>query len=153
MINPPQRMQFHNLCDRMPLNIAQISYKEYYVIKGTIWCVRDVSEKCHHSTLYESYQSILSRAINESWLFTPNWKCICINFQCGGPAPRCIYSSPKIPADDHIDRYKIKKCPHTTVHMDKETYYTATQVIWTCGLWLHALRTFTGRANEVLLLI
>ena len=33
----------------------------------------------------------------------PNWKCICINFQCGGPAPQFIYFSTKRPADNKID--------------------------------------------------
>ena len=42
--------------------------------------------------------------------------------------------------------YKYK---HRKMRMDKRTdkqiYYTATQGIWTCGLWPHALRVITGR--------
>ena len=48
----------------MPLNIVQISYWNLYVIKCMIWCVRNVSEKYHRSTTYDSYQSILSHTIN-----------------------------------------------------------------------------------------
>ena len=57
-----------NLCDMMPLKIAQISYYESYVIKCTIICVSDMSEKYHFSALYDSYQSILSRTINTTVL-------------------------------------------------------------------------------------
>ena len=49
------------------------------------------------------------------------WKCICIHLQCGGPALRCIYLSPKIPADDQTDRNKITKGPRTTGRSDGHT--------------------------------
>ena len=49
---------------------------------------------------------------------SPNWKCICINFQCGVPASRCIYLSLKSPADDWTDRHKITKGPRTTKRTD-----------------------------------
>ena len=58
MINFPQRVWFINLCDMTPLNIAQISYYESYAIQYMIRCFSDVSEKCHPSTPYDSYQSI-----------------------------------------------------------------------------------------------
>ena len=51
----------------------------------------------------------------------PNCKCICINFQCGGPTTQCIYLSPKTPSDDHTDRHKITKGPWTTECMDGRT--------------------------------
>ena len=42
-----------------------------------------------------------------------------INLQCVGAAPRCIYLSPKSPADDQIDRNKITKGLRTTGRMDR----------------------------------
>ena len=35
----------------------------------------------------------------------PNWKCLCINFQPGGPESQCIYSIPKRLAYDQTDRH------------------------------------------------
>ena len=57
----------------------------------------------------------------------PNWKGVCINFQCGGPVSRCIYSSPNRPADDHTDRHKITKGTWTTGQTDRRKYYTDTR--------------------------
>ena len=68
VINSPQRVQFLNLCDSMPLNIAQIYYYEPYAMQRMIRCVSGVSAKFHHSTLYESYQSILFCTINTTEL-------------------------------------------------------------------------------------
>ena len=48
----------------------------------------------------------------------PKWKYICVHFQCGGPASRCIHSSPKKPADDQTNRHKITRGPWTTVQTD-----------------------------------
>ena len=56
-----------------------------------------------------------------------NWKGVCINFQCGGPVSRCIYSSPNRTAYDHTDRHKITKGIWTTGQTDRRTYYTDTQ--------------------------
>ena len=53
---------------------------------------------------------------------TPNWKYIFLDFHFAGPASQCIYSGPKRPADDWIDRHKIKKGPQTTLWMDGQTY-------------------------------
>ena len=39
----------------------------------------------------------------------PNWKFICINFQCGGIALQCIYLSPKSPTYDQTDKHKTTK--------------------------------------------
>ena len=63
---------------------------------------------------------------------------------------RCIYSDPKRPADNQTDRHKIKKIPWKTRPTDEQTYYTDTQVFWTGGLWLHALRTIIICVNELL---
>ena len=38
----------------------------------------------------------------------PNWKCIFIHFQFGGPGPKFIYLNTKRPADNKIDRNQIK---------------------------------------------
>ena len=48
----------------------------------------------------------------------PNWKCISINFQCGGSASRCIYLSPKSPAEDHTYRHKLTKGARMTGRTD-----------------------------------
>ena len=52
---------------------------------------------------------------------SPNWIYICINFQCEGPASRCIYSSPKIPTDYQTDKHKNIKSPRMTGRMDGQT--------------------------------
>ena len=39
----------------------------------------------------------------------PNWKYICIRFQCWSQVSWCIYLIPKRPAEDQIERYKITK--------------------------------------------
>ena len=57
---------------------------------------------------------------------SPNWKRICINFQCGGPASRFIYSGPKWPADDQTYRHKIKKVSQLNGWTDIPEYYNAT---------------------------
>ena len=44
-----------------------------------------------------------------------------INFQWGDTASQCIYSIPKSPADNHIDRHKITKFPRMTELTDKRT--------------------------------
>ena len=36
----------------------------------------------------------------------PNWKIICINFQCRASASLCIYPGPKNSTDDHTDGRK-----------------------------------------------
>ena len=48
----------------------------------------------------------------------PHWKFICINFQCGGPALRCIYLIPKIPTNYHTDRHNITKGEQATGQTD-----------------------------------
>ena len=41
-----------------------------------------------------------------------------IDFQCGGPVSRCIYSIPKLPSDNQIDRHKITKDLQMNRQMD-----------------------------------
>ena len=57
-------MQFINLCDSMPLNIAQTYYYELYTVQRMIRYVIDLTSKRDRSTLYDSYQIILSRKTN-----------------------------------------------------------------------------------------
>ena len=53
---------------------------------------------------------------------SPNWERICIDFQCGGPAMQCIYSSPKRSEHNQTDRQKIIKGPQTTGQTDGWKY-------------------------------
>ena len=49
----------------------------------------------------------------------PNWKCLCINFQPGGPESQCIYSIPKKLAYDQTDRHNSQKAcrqPDERIH-------------------------------------
>ena len=46
---------------------------------------------------------------------------------------------------------KTAKGPRKTGRTYGQIYYTATQGIWTCGMWSHALRASTSCSNEFLL--
>ena len=61
--------------------------------------------------------------------------CIYINFHCGGPASRRIYTNTKIEKRLAYDQ------------TDGRTYYTATQGVWTHSLTLHELHAIMGRTN------
>ena len=76
---------------------------------------------------------------------TPNWKYICIHFQCGVPASQWIYSSPKRRVDDQTERHKITKGPRTTRRTDGQMDGHIIR-----DLRLHALRAIMGHVNEQL---
>ena len=54
---------------------------------------------------------------------------------------QCIYLGPKSPTDDQTDRHKTTKIPQKTGLTDEHTDYTDTQVFWTRGMRLYAMRT------------
>ena len=73
-MNSPQWVRFLNLCDKMPLNIAQMSYYKSCVIQRMIHYVKDLTLKCHCPTWYYSHRSILSRTMNTivlTWIAFP----------------------------------------------------------------------------------